>query len=277
MVIKKTEPDWTPEHVRRLWDWYSSNPQVQSLYFTHMVGDGIAGFLDATGRLKGKALDYGCGNGYLLGHLLARGLECNGVDLSAQSVASVNASFKQHPRWKGAATLEGVGTPYPDGHFDVITCVETFEHLPGSQLNAVLKEMRRVLKADGLLLVTTPASEKLEDNSIYCPFCDSSFHKWQHFRSFSPQSMSALLADNGFSVALCRAMDFAQFQPPSALRFRDLVKWPLVRRRLGDRVRQAVDRVSPRPFPAGRDFQFRLGAGHELHLCALATKAAAAG
>lgn len=44
--------------------------------------------------------------------------------------------------------------PYPDASFDLVTCSEVLEHV--ENYRAVLREIRRVLKQDGLMVVTTP-------------------------------------------------------------------------------------------------------------------------
>jgi 2-polyprenyl-3-methyl-5-hydroxy-6-metoxy-1,4-benzoquinol methylase len=90
MIHKKTETDWTHEHIQKFWDWYSSNPYMQSRYFTYQCRTGIVAFLEATGKLEGKILDYGCGVGYLLEGLLDKDLECYGVDFSQYSISHVN-------------------------------------------------------------------------------------------------------------------------------------------------------------------------------------------
>lgn len=44
--------------------------------------------------------------------------------------------------------------PYPDGHFDIIIASHVIEHL--SNIDFCLKEMDRVLKKNGLILIATP-------------------------------------------------------------------------------------------------------------------------
>ena len=45
--------------------------------------------------------------------------------------------------------------PFKDGAFDAVLCLETIEHLPRPRPAA--KEMMRVLKSGGLVMITTPA------------------------------------------------------------------------------------------------------------------------
>lgn len=269
---RKSGADWTPDAVRRLWDWYGSNPHLQGLYFTAMVGRGVVNVLAATGKLSGRVLDYGCGPGHLLAHLLDRGLECHAVDSSPESIRAVNERFAGRGNWRQARLVDGIVTPYPPGHFDVVCCIETLEHLPDDAAAALVSELARVTKPGGIVIVTTPFAENLDQGLVFCPFCDSEFHRWQHFRSYDAADLCALLASRGLEVLLCRSMDFRAFQADDGLpSLRDLSASRLASW-LASRARRVLDAVRPAGFPNGRDFRSRLGAGNGPHLCALATR-----
>lgn len=47
--------------------------------------------------------------------------------------------------------------PFDDDYFDVVTMLAVFEHIAPERLGNVLKEIRRVLKKDGMYIMTTPA------------------------------------------------------------------------------------------------------------------------
>jgi|SRR6202162_2919425 len=267
---KITESDWTPENIRRLWDWYGTNSHVQPSYFSFLVGYGIVNFLEATGKMRGRVLDYGCGPGHLLSHFLKRTiLECYGVDSSKESVLKTKNRLGNHANFKEAVAINSWSAPYPDGFFDVITLVETVEHLSNDAAAAVLGEIKRLIKPGGIIMITTPFAENLEVDSIYCPFCNSEFHKWQHMRSFSKESLASLITGLGLTVEFCENMDFGRFQE-------NLEVWPLNLNKIYNfimRSRRAfLDWVSPLPFPKGREFRSRIKYSMGKHLCLIAIK-----
>ena len=66
-----------------------------------------------------------------------------------------------------------------------------------------------MLKRDGYLLITTPNDENLKQEYVYCPNCDSVFHRWQHVRSFNKQRIKNPLDDKGFDVLSTSTTNFA--------------------------------------------------------------------
>ena len=47
------------------------------------------------------------------------------------------------------------------------------------------------------MLLPPPNNEDLEMNMSYCPESNLLFHRWQHVRSFTEQSLKGLLAKYG--------------------------------------------------------------------------------
>jgi ubiquinone/menaquinone biosynthesis C-methylase UbiE len=55
--------------------------------------------------------------------------------------------------------------PFPDQHFDVILCTEVIEHVP--EPIKVIKEMSRLLKNGGILLITAPLQSGLHQEPYH--------------------------------------------------------------------------------------------------------------
>lgn len=87
----------------------------------------------------GKVLDYGSGDGYFVDLLTDLGFAAVGYDpLPLIRGHNVRQS------------LEGLGG------FDCITCLEVLEHIPDEQIAAFLSDVRRLLKPDGVLIISVP-------------------------------------------------------------------------------------------------------------------------
>ena len=94
-------------------------------------------------------LDVGCGTGANLKMLAAYG-QAEGVDISPQAVEFCRERGLDSVRLGAIEHL-----PYESNSFDLVTALDVVEHLDDDV--AGLREMRRVLRPDGRLLVFVPA------------------------------------------------------------------------------------------------------------------------
>lgn len=94
-----------------------------------------------------KILDLGCGHYGELLHLLERRISRGvGIDLS---VAKLNSRKIRLVEGKVDRKL-----PFADNSFDVVTAMALIEHVDNPK--TMLREIRRVLKPNGVVLITTP-------------------------------------------------------------------------------------------------------------------------
>ena len=56
--------------------------------------------------------------------------------------------------------------PFKGNAFDVVTLFEVIEHIPVTSLKDVMKEIKRVLKEGGMLIVTTPNPRNLRNRIL---------------------------------------------------------------------------------------------------------------
>jgi SAM-dependent methyltransferase len=107
----------------------------------------------ASRLVKGKAvLDCACGTGYGLEMYAAAGaVAVTGVDVDPEAVEQAKGRYG-----KGTTVLQGDlrELPLEDDSFDLVTCFETIEHIDGAE--AGIAELRRVLKAGGILVISSP-------------------------------------------------------------------------------------------------------------------------
>ncbi len=201
---------WTDAKTKLLWDYYASTPAFRSQYFSNHTGGFILREAAKHLSLQGAILDFGCGPGYLIGHLLQRDepTRVHGLDFSARSVAETREQHQGNPRFGGATLADSLPSPLPEASMDLVFSVEVIEHLTDAQLAGMLQECRRVLKPGGHLVLTTPHDEDLEGNTVLCPECGTLFHRWQHLRAWTAAPLREWLERSGFTPLQLRACKF---------------------------------------------------------------------
>ena len=108
-----------------------------------------------------RVLDVGCGEGrhvinaYLHGDVTAIGIDLNPADLRIAQQRFTPFSQPDNPQKHFALQVaDATRLPFADHSFDKIICSEVLEHI--HDYEAVLREMRRVLKPKGLLAISVP-------------------------------------------------------------------------------------------------------------------------
>lgn len=99
-----------------------------------------------------RALELGCGTGIFLEQVAAAGAWTHGVDLSADLLAKAHERVASLPNVT-LARANAEALPYPDSSFDVVYGSSILHHL---DLDAALRELRRVLRPQGRLVFAEP-------------------------------------------------------------------------------------------------------------------------
>lgn len=163
MVSESTDERITPEFGRE-----------ELGYAEHM-----ARYFFADQFVKDKiVLDIACGTGYGSLHLLRSGAKkVIGVDISKEAIDYAKSKYQK----RGIKFLQGnaENIPLESGASDVIVSIETIEHLKNPE--KFLKEIKRVLKKDGLVIISTPNVLVYPKGNI--------FHK----KEFAPKELKTLL------------------------------------------------------------------------------------
>ena len=191
--------EWTPEKVGRLWGYYSSSAAHAGSYFSSHSGAAIVEHVDRTVGLVGqRVLDFGCGRGDLLAHLLDRGVASAGLEFDEASAAESLRRFAGNALFEGVTVASTLPSSLAAGAFDRVLLVEVVEHLLDDQVAGTLAEIRRLLAPGGRVVATAPNAESLGAAMTRCPDCGGTFHIWQHQRSLDPGSLAELFERAGF-------------------------------------------------------------------------------
>lgn len=141
---------------------------------------------------KGKFLDVGCAAGFVLDLARKDGWEVYGVDLSAEAIEYGKNELGLNVQQK---ILSEAG--FEDEFFDVVTILDVIEHLPDPRNE--IKEMAKVLKKDGLLVVTTPNVGSLVPKIIGKHWLEYKRVR-EHIYFFSNKTLRKMLEGEGFKV-----------------------------------------------------------------------------
>jgi len=112
-----------------------------------------------------KILDVGCGTGEFISGLADRvkNAQIHGVDLSDSMVKVAKAKMNGRNVEVKVGDVEEL--PYENNTFDVITCSHSFHHYPNK--SQALKEMHRVLKPDGKVMIIDGCRDVLFGDLIF--------------------------------------------------------------------------------------------------------------
>jgi SAM-dependent methyltransferase len=137
------------------------------------------------GRLRGALLDAGCGTGGFLGWAAQQGTFTRlcGVDVSAEAIELARQRVPDVELQ--VAALERL--PFQDGEFDVAVSFDVLQHVHEHQVDASLRELRRVLREGGVLLVRTNGDRRVR-------------REREDWRAYDAATLAAELRRAGFAV-----------------------------------------------------------------------------
>jgi ubiquinone/menaquinone biosynthesis C-methylase UbiE len=111
-----------------------------------------------------RVLDVACGEGYGSALLSRVASAVSGVDISNEAITHATAAYStQKTAQKNLKFYEASCTqlPFADHSFDIVVSFETIEHI--TEHDAFLDEIKRVLTADGLLIISSPNKAEYSD------------------------------------------------------------------------------------------------------------------
>ena len=148
-----------------------------------------------------RILDAGCGTGINLKHLQGYGY-AEGLDISKEALRISSE------RGLSSLTCGSIDRlPYKGSVFDIILALDVLEHME-DDLSAI-KELFRVLRPDGFLIITVPAFQFLWTNH------DLAVH---HKRRYVLSELLSALQLGGFKIEKATYWNFFLFPPVAMMR-----------------------------------------------------------
>jgi ubiquinone/menaquinone biosynthesis C-methylase UbiE len=135
-------------------------------------------------------LDVGCGNGWVAKEFLTKGKEVYSLDISITNPAIATKLYSGEKHF--GITSDSFHLPFNDQSFDCVIASEIIEHVFDPA--AFVKELFRVVKKGGSLVITTPYNEKI----IYylCVHCNQKTPANAHIHSFDEKKLEGLYSSN---------------------------------------------------------------------------------
>lgn len=144
-----------------------------------------------TKKKGGKILDIGCATGVFLKEMKDHGWDVYGIEPSvyASEIAVSQLGLNVFNGYLDEIEFE-------DNFFDVITLWDVFEHLPNPV--ETLQIIKRILKPNGNLVITTPNTESWE-RRIFKQYW-AGWDVPRHTNIFSDKSIDRFLKDQGMKI-----------------------------------------------------------------------------
>jgi SAM-dependent methyltransferase len=139
----------------------------------------------------GPICDMGCGPGQIARYLHRQGVDTLGVDLSPRMVAEAQRLNPEIPFHQG----DMLALPDAENSWGGIAAFYCIIHIPREKIVNALREMKRVLKPGGVLLVTFHIGDEIEHLDDW----------WEKpvnldFAFYQPEEMENWLKDTGFEL-----------------------------------------------------------------------------
>jgi len=175
------------------------NPVTQ--IFWNLGRDVILGKLIGFTSENDAVLDVGCGTGSYMIALAKMGRKCYGID-PFYDVSLLEARRKALEEKVSVGLCQGVGEnlPFKGESFDIVLCISTLQHVSDQQ--QTLREIGRVLKNKGLLLVSIPTVRNIRTlfRMTKIP---------EHFtKGFDMEGFKENLVDNGLRILEMKGSGF---------------------------------------------------------------------
>ncbi|MFX1453245.1 MAG: class I SAM-dependent methyltransferase [Promethearchaeota archaeon] len=143
-----------------------------------------------------KLVDLGCGEGHFTARFLKFINSDNlyGLDYSISAIKKAKSAFQDIE----FCVADVFDLPYPDGYFDIVVCNNLIEHIENPVL--LLKNIKRILKKDGHIIISTPSRYRLDNVARIIQGKRIQLISKYHVTEYSVGQIIELLSYSGFKI-----------------------------------------------------------------------------
>jgi SAM-dependent methyltransferase len=135
------------------WDWEQALTAMPGRWTE--VADELFSFANELRRRRCRQVyDLGCGVGRHSVFLAQQGFEVTAADISSSAIEQTRANLRAADVEARLQRLDMTEWPFADDAFDAVVAFNVVYHARRDQIEAILAQIRRVLRPRGLLLVT---------------------------------------------------------------------------------------------------------------------------
>lgn len=180
----KAKNNWTGE---RLETFITNETMLEHLHRYVMLADLIK---------EKTVLDIACGEGYGSNILSKKAKQIIAIDIDSTTIKKATIKYKKENILFKTGSVECIECE--DNSIDIIICFETIEHV--NDHDKVISEFKRVLKTDGILVISTPDKLNYGEKTNF----GNSFHKKELYEN----EFKKLISENFKSFAFYKQRSF---------------------------------------------------------------------
>jgi ubiquinone/menaquinone biosynthesis C-methylase UbiE len=154
-------------------------------------------------RSKGsRILDIGCQSGWLCDHLHNLGYVPFGVDIEEDLI---NNGKRKYPHIDFRVADAEINIPFQNDYFDYVFAGDIIEHV--RYTDCFIHELNRVLKQNGVLMLTTPFHGVIKNILIAIIKYENHYNpEFPHYRYYTVKSLTDVLTKRGFKIEVIKLL-----------------------------------------------------------------------
>lgn len=159
--------------------------EIGSISKSHIYNKKINIVCELVNIKKGKLLDVGIGYGFVEQILSQNSkVKLYGIDISKYAVKQAKLKVKGNYELGDVRNMR-----YRDKYFDCVLALDILEHLSNKDLGLALKEVGRVMKSNGQLIISVPINESKLDAE-----------RNHHLQKFTEEKIKLLIKSNNYKI-----------------------------------------------------------------------------